>query len=102
MSIRAYINNNLSSLERSSLTVYTFGKTTLIELAVYKTFYSRFQVTFHCNIPNFVANFGNSLRSSKVHFRIHKPVCKQRLWLVPELIEANQMLSLQTGLRILK
>ena len=46
--------------------------------------------------------FGSSLRSSKVHFRIHKPVCKQRLWLAPELNEANQMLSLQTGLRILK
>ena len=68
----------------------------------YKKFYSRFQITFHCNIPNFVAKFGNLLRSSKVHFRIHKPVCKQRLWLVPELNEANQMLSLQTGLRILK
>ena len=27
-------------------------------------------------------------------------VCKQRLWLVPELNEANQMLSLQTGLQI--
>ena len=68
----------------------------------YKKFYSRFQITFHCNIPNFVAKFGNSLRISKVHFRIHKPVCKQKLWLVPELNEANQMLSLQTGLRILK
>ena len=68
----------------------------------YKKFYSRFQITFHCNIPNFVAKFGNSLRSSKVHFRIHKAVCKQRLWLVPELNEANQTLSLQTGLRILK
>ena len=41
--------------------------------------YSRFQITFHCNIPNFVAKFGSSLRSSKVHFRIHEPVCKQRL-----------------------
>ena len=38
--------------------------------------YSRFQITFHCNIPNFVAKFGSSLRSSKVHFRIRKPVCK--------------------------
>ena len=37
-------------------------------------FYSRFQITFH-----FVAKFGSSLRSSKVRFRIHKPVCKQRL-----------------------
>ena len=41
--------------------------------------YSRFLITFHCNIPNFVAKFGSSLRSSKVHFRIHKLVCKQRL-----------------------
>ena len=32
--------------------------------------YSRFQITFHCNVPNFVVNFGSSLRSSKVHFRI--------------------------------
>ena len=64
--------------------------------------YSRFQITFHCNIPNFVAKLGSSLWSSKVHFRIHKPVCKQRLWLAPELNEVNQMLSLQTGLRILK
>ena len=38
VSIRAYKNDNLSSLERSSFTVYAFGKTTLIELAVYKTF----------------------------------------------------------------
>ena len=38
--------------------------------------YSRFQVTFHCNIPNFVTKFGSSFRSSKVHFRIRKPVCK--------------------------
>ena len=45
----------------------------------YKKFYSRFQITFHCNIPNFVAKFRNLLRSSKVHFRIHKPVCKQSL-----------------------
>ena len=41
--------------------------------------YSRFQITFHCDIPNFVAKFASSLRSSKVHFRIHEPVCKQRL-----------------------
>ena len=38
--------------------------------------YRRFQLTFQCNIPNFVAKFGSSLRSSKVRFRIHKPVCK--------------------------
>ena len=43
--------------------------------------YSRFQVTFHCKIPNFVAKFGSSLRSSKVHFRIRKPVCKLSIWL---------------------
>ena len=36
----------------------------------------QFQVTFYCNIPNFVAKFGNSLRSSKVHFRIRKPAPK--------------------------
>ena len=28
-------------------------------------YYSRFQMPFHCNIPNFAAKFGNSLRSSK-------------------------------------
>ena len=31
--------------------------------------YSRFQITFHCNVPNFVVKFGSSLRSSKVSFR---------------------------------
>ena len=25
----------------------------------FKVYYSRFQITFHCNIPNFVAKFGN-------------------------------------------
>ena len=49
-----------------------------------KSFYRQFQLTFH-----------------GTQFRIRKPVCKQRLRLVPEMKEANQMLSLQTGLRIL-
>ena len=53
------------------LTFYYYRQSVIIN--------SRFQITFHGNIPNFVAKFGNSLRSSKVHFRIHKPVCKQRL-----------------------
>ena len=47
-------------------------------ITILSLFYSQFQITLHCDIPNFVAKFGNSLRSSKVHFRIHKPVCKQR------------------------
>ena len=34
-------------------------------------FYSVFQITFHCMIPNFVAKFENLLRSSQVHFRFH-------------------------------
>ena len=34
-------------------------------------------VLFQCNIPNFLVKFGSSLRSSKVHFRIRKPVCKE-------------------------
>ena len=38
--------------------------------------YRPFQVTFYYNIPNFVATFVCSLQSSKVHFRICKPVCK--------------------------
>ena len=38
---------------------------------------------FLCDIPNFVAKFGSSSRSFKVHFRMRKPVCKQR----PELKE---------------
>ena len=38
--------------------------------------YSRFQPTFHSKILKFVAKFGNSLPSSKVHFRIRKPVCE--------------------------
>ena len=41
--------------------------------------YRRFQLTFHCNIPNFVAKSACSLRSSNVRFRIHKPVCKQSI-----------------------
>ena len=44
------------------------------ELLYYRCYYSRFKITFHCNMPNFVAKFENSLRSSKFHFRIHKPV----------------------------
>ena len=64
--------------------------------------YSRFQVTFHCNIPNFVAKFGNSWRSSKVHFRIRKPVCKLSIWLALLSSGANHSLCLQTGLWILK
>ena len=34
--------------------------------------YSRFQMTFHCNIPNFVAKFRSSLRSSKVRCEVQK------------------------------
>ena len=64
--------------------------------------YSRFQVTFHCKIPNFVAKFGSSLRSSKVHFRIRKPVCKLSIWLASLSSGANHSLCLQTGLWILK
>ena len=66
------------------------------------SFYRRFQVTFRSNVTNFVAKFVSSLQSLKIHFRIRKSVCKKRLWLVPELREANQALSLQIGLRILK
>ena len=51
--------------------------------------YSRFQGTFHCKITNFVAKFGNSLRSSKVHFRIRKPVCKLSTWLASLSSGAN-------------
>ena len=68
----------------------------------YTEIYCRFQITFHCNIPNFVPKFGNSLRSSKVHFRIPKPVCKLSIWLASLSSGANQSLCLQTGLRILK
>ena len=64
--------------------------------------YSQFQVTFHCKIPNFVAKFGSSLRSSKVHFRIRKPVCKLSIWLASLSSGANHSLCLQTGLWILK
>ena len=34
----------------------------------------------------------------KFNIEIHKPVCKQKLWLVHELKKANQMFSLQTNL----
>jgi hypothetical protein len=39
--------------------------------------------------------FRTLLRSSEVHIGIHKPICKQSPWLVPEVKEANQMRSLQ-------
>ena len=64
--------------------------------------YSQFQLTFHCNIPNFVAKFQNLLRSSKVHFGIRKPVCKLSIWLASLSLGNNYSLCLQTGLRILK
>ena len=59
--------------------------------------YSRFQVTFRCKIPNFVGKFGNSLRSSKVHFRIRKPVCKLSIWLVSLSSWANHSLLYYDG-----
>ena len=41
-------------------------------------FYSRFHETLTTNVPNFVAKFASSLRSSKVsHNEIHKPVRKR-------------------------
>ena len=64
--------------------------------------YRRFQLTFHCYIPNFVAKFGSSLRSSKVRFRIHKPVCELSILLASLSSGANHSLCLQTGLQILK
>ena len=64
--------------------------------------YSRFQVTFQCNIPNFVGKFGSSLPNSKVHFKIHKSVCKLSIWLASLSSGANHSLFLQTGLWILK
>ena len=38
-----------------------------------------------------------SLRSLEVHIGIHKPICKQSPWLVPEVQEANQIHSLHAG-----
>ena len=71
-----------SSLLRQPITLpdscFRFASREQIRL-VENGLYSRFQITFHCNVPNFVVKFGSSFRSSKVHFRIHKPVCKQRL-----------------------
>ena len=40
-------------------------------------FYSRFHETLTTNVPNFVAKFAISLRSSEAHIGIHKPICKQ-------------------------
>ena len=40
-------------------------------------FYSRFHKTLTTNVPNFVAKFASSLRSSEAHIGIHKPICKQ-------------------------
>ena len=64
----------------------------------HNTAYCRFQLTFHWNVPNFIPNFGSSLRSSKVHNEIHKPVCKVSIWLVAFQRVANQKLCLQTCL----
>ena len=63
-------------------------------------FYSRFHETLTTNVPNFVAKFASSLRSSEAHIGIHKPICKQSPWLVREVKEANQMRSLRIGLWI--
>jgi hypothetical protein len=63
-------------------------------------FYNRFHETLTTNVPNFVAKFASSLRSSEAHIGIHKPICKQSPWLVREVKEANQMRSLRTGLWI--
>jgi hypothetical protein len=39
---------------------------------------------FHITFPRMLrTSFRTSLWSSKVHTEIHKPVCKQSLWLVP-------------------
>ena len=64
--------------------------------------YSRFQVTFHCKIPNFVAKFGNSLRSSKFISEFTSRVCKLSIWLASLSSGANHSLCLQTSLWILK
>jgi hypothetical protein len=74
-----------------------FGATSLV---IHGQIYSRFHETLITNVPNFVAKFASSLRSSEVHIGIHKPICKQSPWLVPEVKEANQMRCLQIGLWI--
>jgi hypothetical protein len=43
--------------------------------------YSRFHETLNTIVPNFNAEFASLLQSSKVHNELHKPVCKQRIWL---------------------
>jgi hypothetical protein len=45
------------------------------------------------NVANFVPNF---VVKSKVHIEIHKPVCKQSLWLAYFCSGTNQRLCLQT------
>ena len=72
------------------------------EFSALAEFYCLFQPTFQCNIPKFVVKFASSLRSSKVHFRIRKHVCKETLWLAPLNSRTNHSLCLQTGLRIPK
>ena len=39
--------------------------------------WGRFHETLTTNVPNFVAKFASSLRSSEAHIGIHKPICKQ-------------------------
>ena len=59
--------------------------------------YSRFHETL---TTNFVGKFASSLRSSKVHNEIHKPVCKLRNWLASLTSGTNQGLCSQIGLWI--
>jgi hypothetical protein len=61
-------------------------------------FYSGFHETLTTNVPNFVAKFASSLRSSEALIGIDKPICKQSPRLVREVKEANEMRSLRTGL----
>ena len=49
---------------------------------------------------NFDHKCSTSLRSSKVHNEIHKPVCKLRIWLASFNSGTNQGLCLQIGLWI--
>ena len=84
---------------------YHYLRSTPCKCENYETldcYYSRFQLTFHCDIPIFVAKFGSSLWISNVHFRICKPVCKLSIWLASLSPGANHSLCLQTGLRIRK
>jgi hypothetical protein len=74
-------NSGDSSIKVTSTAFNVHYEIYMIDHAKWKvTAYSWFHITF----PRMLrTSFRTSLWSSKVHTEIHKPICKQSLWLVP-------------------